>query len=101
MQKLTGWTRKPFIGCDKCKEEGRVVCQATRYTIRRIKNVNGKGEDYKTTHYCQHHADIVDPPERRLARKKKKEESYARERANASDDSERDWYFVSGAHKYL
>lgn len=99
MQKLTGWTKKPFVDCDKCKEEGRIICQATRYTIRRKGSVSNS--EWVTTHYCNYHADLVDPPEKRLERQKKKEAERAIERLNSTNDTERDWYFVSGAHKYL
>lgn len=96
MQKLIGWTKNPFVGCDKCKEEGRIVCQASRYRIHKVK---GSSES-KTTHYCTYHEDLADPPERRLERKRKKELERANERVQ-SDDSEREWYHISGAHKYI
>lgn len=98
MQKLTGWTKKPFVGCDKCKDEGRIVCQATRYTIRRKGSVSKP--EWITTHYCNYHADLVDPPEKRLERQKKKELERAKERLS-SDDRDREWYYVSGAHRYM
>jgi hypothetical protein len=95
MQKLTGWTKNPFVGCDKCESEGRIVCQATRYSISKTKG----SSEWKTKHYCQYHADLVDPPAKRLERQKKKELERAKE--SMSDDRERDWHYVSGAHKYM
>lgn len=95
MQKLTGWTKKPFVGCDKCKEEGHIVCQATRYRIKKVKGAS----EWKTIYYCQYHEDIADPPEKRLERKKKKE--LEQSRLSTSDDCERDWYHVIGGHHYM
>lgn len=94
MQKITGWTKKPFIGCDKCKEEGKMVCQATRYRIHKVRG----SSDWNTIYYCNYHEDLADPPEKRLERQRKKE--LERERLQ-SNDSDREWYYVSGAHKHI
>lgn len=96
MQKLTGWTKNPFVGCDKCKDEGRIVCQASRYRIHKAKG----SSEWKTTYYCTYHEDLADPPEKRMERKRKKELERLKE-SNQSDDRDREWYYVSGAHRYM
>lgn len=94
VQKLTGWTNREFVPCDGCKEEVesntgvKFICQANRYTIHTKRG---------TRYYCQHHADIKEPPEKRKQRKEEKEKN----RKNESDDRDRDWYWQSGAHRYI
>lgn len=71
MHKIKGWTKQPFKGCTIC---------------RHVKNrivCQATWREYSTL-YCEECA------REELSRRKPE-----------IDDSEREWYWVSGAHRYM